>query len=139
MPRVKKRIRIIDWLNMGIFPPTICFVCGFTKAELCDHLKRMKANDWLTAIKDATIDPRYWYGKKIDVEHVRSGEIKSYLFIIIPRFDFLDDDFVKLAHEITHVCQFYLPDANVNRDREIECEAYLHTHIMRQCIKKLRG
>lgn len=65
--------------------------------------------------------------------------LKTFFFIIIPRFDFDDDDcFVKLAHEIVHICQFFLPDV-LNRNTEIECEAYLHTHIMRQALKKLRG
>jgi hypothetical protein len=139
MVKKKKRITVIDWVNMGIFPCVVMFSVGNTRDQICKYLKKIGADGWLRAIEDVPIDPGCWYGLKRDVENLRTKETTTYLFIIAPRFEFLDDDFVKLAHEILHVCQFYLPDVNVNRDKEIECEAYTHTHIMRQCLKILRG
>jgi DNA-binding cell septation regulator SpoVG len=139
MARKKKKIRVIDWLNLGMFQGALLFTCGYDKKEICDYLKKIGANDWLEAMNDITIDVDHWYSLKRTVENLKTGEVKRFLFIIIPRYEFLDDDFVKLAHEIIHTCQFYLPGMNVERDREIECEAYFHTHLMRQCIQKLRG
>jgi hypothetical protein len=52
-------------------------------------------------------------------------------------FNFLDKDYVALAHEITHLIQFHLPDF-CNRDREIEFEAYTHSHLMTQFLEKYR-
>jgi len=61
-----------------------------------------------------------------------------FYIILTEEFDFSDYAYCKLAHEVLHICQFILPDI-LNRDREYECEAYLHTHIMMQCLNQIRG
>lgn len=53
-------------------------------------------------------------------------------------FKFTDYEYCKLAHEVLHICQFLLPDF-LDRNREFESEAYLHTHLMEQCLKAIRG
>lgn len=139
MKKKPKKISVIDWVNTGIFSPVICFSCGYSIQELKNYLKKVKAHGWLDAVNATTLDDGTWYGLKRTIEVIKTKEVKNYLFIIIPRFDFNDDDcYVKLAHEALHICQFYLPDV-MDRNREFECEAYLHTHIMRQCLSKLRG
>jgi hypothetical protein len=39
-----------------------------------------------------------------------------------------------LAHEVLHLCQEFLPSF-LNRDEEMEAEAYFHSYIMQQCYK----
>lgn len=137
MKKIKK-ISLIDWLNLGMFDGTILLSVGYTHADLCAYLKKIKAEGWLNAIKDTEITKENWYALRRVVENIKTGEKTNYLFIIIPRFEFLDNDFVLLAHEVLHIVAFYLPDL-MDRNREYECEAYLHTHIMRQALNKIRG
>lgn len=39
-----------------------------------------------------------------------------------------------LAHEMLHVCQEFLPQF-LNRDEEMEAEAYFHSYLMHSCYK----
>lgn len=39
-----------------------------------------------------------------------------------------------LAHEMLHVCQEFLPDF-LNRNDEMEAEAYFHSYLMESCYK----
>jgi hypothetical protein len=39
-----------------------------------------------------------------------------------------------LAHEVLHLCQEFLPQF-LNRDEEMEAEAYFHSYIMYSCYK----
>ena len=39
-----------------------------------------------------------------------------------------------LAHEVLHLCQEFLPQF-LNRDEEMEAEAYFHSYIMHSCYK----
>lgn len=136
----KKTITLIDWIDMGIFTPKVMFSVGYDVNEIMAYLWKIKATGWADALsKDMTLTKDYWYGLRRTVEVIKTGEKCTYFFIIIPRFDFdNDDDYVKLAHECLHICQFFLPDV-LDRNREFECEAYLHTHLFRQCLKKIRG
>jgi hypothetical protein len=39
-----------------------------------------------------------------------------------------------LAHEVLHLCQEFLPNF-LNRDEEMEAEAYFHSHVMYSAYK----
>lgn len=68
----------------------------------------------------------------------RTHSGRTYFYLVINAdFKFTDYCYCKLAHEITHLCQFYLPDV-LNRNQEWEAEAYLHTHLMEQALVHLR-
>jgi hypothetical protein len=131
--------KIIRYLNTGIFPATVLFSMGFDYDGLMKHLK--KAGDWAAGIQDNkhVKEGKSWLGIRADVVNNKTGEARTYFYIILPRaFDLTDDeDYIKLSHEVLHICQFALPDW-LDRDREFECEAYLHSHLMRQCLKEIR-
>ena len=136
-----KQYKVLHWLNTGIFPATVMFSCGFEYDEIMKMLKQKKADDWFLGISDSKelIDNGSWFGLKRVIQNTKTKETKTLYYIIIKEcFDFKDYSYCKLAHEVLHICQFFLPDC-LDRNREFECEAYLHTHIMNQCLKILRG
>lgn len=142
MKKAKTQIKVLDWLNTGIFPANIMFSVGFTYAEINKMLTKKKAWDWKLGIsKDEQLfADSTWLAIKRTIYRKSTNENEVELFYIIIKkpFGFADYDYCKLAHEVLHICQFMLPEI-LNRDREFECEAYLHTHIMQQCLKSIRG
>lgn len=135
-----KKIQLLDFLDCGIFPPTIMFSVGLSYEEVIEILKKKNAEDWVSGInqdKQLFNNCNYLSGKRIVVNS--SGKEKILFFIFIKgQFLFTDYEYCKLAHEILHICQFSLPDI-LDRDKEHEAEAYLHTHLMNQCLKLIRG
>jgi hypothetical protein len=135
-----KRVKVLSYLDTGIFPATIMFASGMTYAEIAQHLKKSKAKDWLDCFmfSDVKETMESWCALRRDMENIKTGEKKVFFYIIIGEFDFSDMAYCKLAHECLHICQFFLPDA-LDRTKEFEAEAYLHTHLMKQCLTALRG
>lgn len=132
-------IASLDYLNTGIFPATVLFSHGFSYKEIMKTLKKTKAKVWYNGIYEdrVLLEGGTWFA--LGREVVEDGINKKLFYIILTEeFDFSDYSYCKLAHEVLHICQFVLPDI-LNRDREFECEAYLHTHIMMQCLKQIRG
>lgn len=143
MAQEQKQYQVMHWLNNGMFPGFVMFSCGFSYDEIMAELKEKEnTEDWILGLSGdkVLIDKGKWFGLRRDLENTKTGESKTLFYIIlVDCYDFEDDDhYCKLAHEIVHICQFYLPDI-LDRDREIEAEAYYHTHLMRQCLKVLRG
>ena len=140
MSKKKKISHCLCWLNHGTYPGYTMFIYNYSYDFVVKYLKKIKGRDWLIAIKN---DPDIfksdqWLAKKIVFENTRTGKKKNFYIIRIPRkFRFDDWDYCALAHEITHLCQFFLPDI-LDRNKEIEAEAYFHTHIMGQCLKNMR-
>ena len=142
MQKKKTQLKVLHWLNTGIFPATILFSHGFSYDEINKMLTQKKASDWKLGISNdkKLIDGGKNFALHRTIFRKSTDENEVELFYIIFRdcMTFTDYDYCKLAHEVLHICQFLLPDI-LNRDREYECEAYLHTHIMQQCLKSLRG
>lgn len=44
------------------------------------------------------------------------------------------EDIFTLSHETTHLCQIFLPQY-LNRDEELEAEAYFHNYVMREICR----
>ena len=133
----KKSDRHIYWLDTGIFPATVMFSCGFTYDEIMVELKKKKATAWIEGIsKDKElIDNGKYFSLSRNLENTKN-DISLFYIILKPRFTFTDFEMCILAHEILHTCQFLLP-AILNRDREVEAEAYLHTYLMENILKIL--
>lgn len=136
-----KILKVIEWLDCGIYPGTIMFSCGFEYDELIATLKRKRAKQWWYGLNDqkVLIDSGNCFALNRQVNlNDGNGFVNLFYIIITRQFDFSDKDFCVLAHECLHICQFHLPNI-LDRNREYESEAYLHTHIMQQCLKALRG
>lgn len=145
--KVKKKM--VRFLDMGTFPGTVLFSAGFTTEEFYAHIeknyktgrwaKQDGSEIWLDGIrgeKAKFATNNYWAAYR-RLEHPKHGKKNCFYILIFDEFKFTDEEMIKLAHECLHICQFYLPDV-LNRDQEIEAEAYLHSHLMRQCLKELR-
>lgn len=137
-----KQVKVLYWLNTGIFPATIMFSVGFTYDEINKILSKKKAFDWKLGISNdkQLIDGGNNFSLSRTVYKKKDDKDECTLFYIIFKdcFKFNDYDYCKLAHEVLHTCQFLLPRI-LDRDREYECEAYLHTYIMQQCLAILRN
>lgn len=135
-----KKVQQLHTLNAGIFPFKIMLSSGFTYDEIMKELKKQKCDQWLAGLKEekALIDGGKNFDIKRTVQHKKYGEATLFYIIFIKPFDFSDWYMCALAHEVLHITQFMLPEI-LDRDREYECEAYLHTYIMEQALAKLRG
>ena len=126
---------------MGIFPGECLVSIGYTYDQLLDQLTKQKKLSYKLGIRGDRefIETGNYKALKRVIKNEKTGKelILFYLFGITP-FEFTDYDFIRLAHEILHICQFYLKDV-LDRNKEIEAEAYLHTHLMTQCIQLLRN
>lgn len=151
MKKKSKQLKVIDFLNFGIFPGIVLFSCGNSYEEIISTInKEYKSRRWhqeggynlwskgIESEKDF-INAGSCFALKRELTNSKEGLEKTLYYIIITKqFEFTDYDMCSLAHEVLHICQFHLPDI-LNRDREYEAEAYTHTHLMGQCLKILRG
>jgi hypothetical protein len=138
----QKRIQVLHWLNNGHYPGYVMFSCGFSYDELIKLLRRKKADGWVRGIENDKVlfDDSTALCSQRTIKALDGGKDLTLQYIYIKdSFDFSDKAYVTLAHECVHLCQFFLPDININRDVEIESEAYYHSHIMKQCLDILRG
>lgn len=125
---------------MGIFPGTILLVHGFQYDDIIRILDKKKIVEWVGPLigEKELIDKADNLAMKRVMVHGKTKAEKIFYYIIIKDFKFTDFDYCKLAHEVLHITSFHLKDI-LDRDREYECEAYLHTYIMENCLKVLRG
>jgi hypothetical protein len=138
--KLKKSNRHINWLNCGIFPATVMLTVGYSWDEIILHLKKKKIDEWINPIASDrdSFQGVFMMAKAVTMEHSKTKNVRYFYYLYMRDcFDFSDDQMCALAHEIVHLCQFFLPTA-LDRNKEIEAEAYLHTHLMRQCLKILR-
>jgi len=140
MKKKKKAYKKIKCLDFGIFPGYVSFCYNTNYDDIVKYYTKIKADMWLAGIIDNKdlINSGSWLALSREIVNNKTKESKKLFYIIVPReFNFTDYDYAKLAHEVTHICQFYLPNV-LNRDKEHEAEAYLHTHIMMQCLKVIK-
>jgi hypothetical protein len=136
-----KVIKGLYWFDTGIFPATVMFVFGFTYDELLAELKKKKADTWAMAISDdrKLMEGSNYLAMSRNLENVKTGKtIQHYIIKIKEPFKYTDYEYAKLAHEVVHICAYLLPDI-LDRNKETEAEAYLHTHLMMKCLAALRG
>lgn len=132
-------MKVVEWLDFGIFPGHCMFVMGFTYDEVIEILEEKGAHDWIKGLygwKDR-ITENSNRAFSVEIYHTETGDSKYLYYIFLKDFDRSDWAFCKLAHEVLHVCQFYLPGV-LDRNREHEAEAYTHTHLMNQCLKAMQ-
>lgn len=128
-------------MPMGMFNGTLCFCVGFKYDELIEMFKKKKAVGWDIALRDdrKLISEAFAVAMGRTLENQKTGKkIQYYYLYLRDCFDFSDYSYCVLAHEILHICQFFLPEV-LDRNKEHEAEAYLHTWLMRECLKVIRG
>ena len=115
------------YINHGCYTGKTFFSCGMDSEGV---YKRLKGH-WKQAFEGTEINEYHAY----TLNYILDGE--QFTYIILPDFDFSDEDMITLAHECTHLCQFILSGI-LDRDQEKEAEAHFHSHIMTQCLENLR-
>lgn len=136
-----KVVKGVYWFDTGIFPATVMFVFGFTYDELLIELKKKKAHTWSAALSEdkELMGKSNYLAMKRCLTNTKTGKsVDHYIIKIREPFKFTDFEYCKLAHEVLHVCQYLLPDI-LDRTKEHEAEAYLHTYLMKKCLTALRG
>lgn len=141
MARKEKDLKILEWIPMGHFPGYLMFNYRFKHKELMIELDNLQASNYIQAFSD---DPervdKNWCAMHREMENTKTGEkINLYMLNIPDVFDFNEPyDYCKLAHEVLHICQFYLPDV-LDRNIEIEAEAYFHTFLMEKILNLIKN
>ena len=135
-----KKLKLIQWLDTGIIWPKIMFSQGMTYQEIHKHFTRTKIRDpWLIALehnKDIIESPAWCAVRTIVTQ--KNKKAVCFFICIKGYFDFTDYDYCRLAHEVQHIINYVMPDfCDIIREHEF-C-AYMHTHIMKQCLNKIRG
>lgn len=139
-PKKKVSKSKIRYINCEVFPVTVMFSVKNRHAEIIKHLKKHKASEWIAAIdgEEDFWNSTYMHASKRDIR-TKAGKMKSFFFLQIrDDFDFSDDMMCDLAHECVHLCQFIMP-LFLDRNKEIEAEAYFHSFLMGKCLKILRS
>lgn len=120
-------------INFGIFEGNISFSCGMSMADLKEAYIAQGCHNWAGGLRGITLEGGC---QGVAVERKYKGEYLYYLILAKP-FTFTDEEIITLAHECLHLVQFRLK-YTLDRDREYECEAYLHSYLMKQILKALR-
>lgn len=129
------------WFDTGIFNGTVMFVYRYSYDELITELKKKKADTWAMAISEDRhlMETSNYLAMKRSLTNTKTGSsVDHYIIKIREPFKFTDYEYCKLAHEVLHICQYFLPDI-LNREKEHEAEAYFHTYLMQKCLAALRG
>lgn len=138
-----KQTKIITSINFGCFPGYCVFAAGHTMAELRAHFKKEEKQNkidkgWRMCLEDEEFGDRKFLAMHRSLVSPK-GDVSHYYYVLfIEPFMWRDASYVILAHEFLHICQFYLPPV-LDRNREIEAEAYLHSHLMQQVLDKMRS
>lgn len=133
--KTRKRKPFIVTLNTGIFSAPVVFSVGFKYDEMIKKLGKEWA-DPLAEDKEL-IDNGSCFALKRSVQINKRQTCDFYYIIFDDEFTFSDTDMCLLAHEIHHICTFYLRDL-LDITKEFECVAYTHSHLMKQCLEALR-
>ncbi len=134
---MKKVVSCIEFLDTGIFPAGVTFVYNKSWQEVRDYFKKQKSWDWFAGIVDDEKlyqESKYFASSRmLEDASGRKPSKKLFYITINSKFNKTNEDYIILAHEVTHLCQFILKDI-LDRDTEIEADAYLHSHLMRQIL-----
>ena len=127
----------IENLDTGIFFANVCFVYNKSHNEVRDYFDKKRFYDWFAGLTgdEKIFKDSKWFALSRKLEDVSGRKPDKNLFYLVinDKWNPCPENYIKLAHECLHLCQFILP-AFLDRDREIEAEAYLHSHLMRQVL-----
>lgn len=128
----------IDFLGLEVL---LC--CGMRQKELEKHLEKLGEywSNWLLGIQGEDFGNSEAWGEQYSTtiyNDKNESRRLNYIFLY-DGFNFAKDyDYCALAHEILHLLQFTLPRFGIDMHKETESSAYLHTHVMSECLEALR-
>ena len=122
-------MKVNGTINFGIFPGKCHFDVGWTFEDAQKEL----TDEWIAGVETF---PEFFTGYRarwVTLDNKETKEEVKLFYIHLDSFKYQDIDYIRLSHEILHIVNFHLKDI-LNRDEEFEAEAYLHTHLMQQCL-----
>jgi len=128
----------VDFLGIEVM---LC--CGMRQTELEKHVESLgeEWSNWLLGIQGENFGSGEAWGEQYSTtifNDVNESRRLNYIFLY-DGFNFTKDyDYCALAHEIIHLLQFNLPRYGIDMHKETESTAYLHTHVMSECLEALR-
>lgn len=139
---------VVHWLNHGCYPGYTCLIYAMKHKEAREVIKETykddntaeSERDWLFAfdvLDENNFKPSGNSGFCSYVTLEDGDDLKILRFIWINNFDFTTESYAMIAHEVMHLCQFFLP--TITPDREKEMEAHFHTYMMTQIIDYITG
>lgn len=114
------------------------------QAELEKHFEGLgeEWSNWLLGIQGESFGSGEAWGEQYFTtiyNNANEGRRLNYIFLY-DGFNFTKDyDYCALAHEIIHLLQFNLPRFGIDMHKETESSAYIHTHVMSECLEALRS
>lgn len=124
------------FIKNGIFHGYTLFVCGYSYKQMLDRLNEYEEKSWFNAVNHSKAKELFEDAHACCRVEINDS-INFPIVFIRNGFRNKRDDFVVLAHELIHLNQFYLSDF-IDRNKEIECEAYFHTYMMNECLNALK-
>ena len=131
MKKKQTKKSAVHSLNHGIFFGTTVLLYNMTFGEIMLELNE----GWRLGLEEDK--DLIETGGNMLLKRVSTKQ--SYYYLILKEFNFTDHDMAVLAHELIHLCQFLLPEHNVELEKETECVAYFHTYMMNQVLTFLRS
>jgi hypothetical protein len=128
----------VDFLGLEVM---LC--CGMRQAELEKHFESLGEDwsNWLLGIQGENFGSGEAWGEQYCTtiyNDANESRRLNYIFLY-DGFNFNKDyDYCALAHEVLHLLQFALPRFGIDMHKETESSAYLHTHVMSECLEALR-
>jgi len=137
-----QEFKTVTWANFGMFPGWVGVSSGYDYEELQAYFKKKRLfNRYGLVMKShEEMFSRNNNGFAIyqEIQDTKTKEIEGLYFVVLRHpYDFSDEAYITLAHELIHIVQFFAPTV-FDRNTERESEAYLHTHLMRQCLAAFR-
>jgi len=139
MPEEIQLTKTIKWIDFALFPQSVMLANGYSYEELLAKFGK-RFPTWVKPLEEhkKLFDTCWGFVHRHQWTDKNGVKKCHYWLIIKDPFDFSDEAMCNLAHEVLHVVQFVLAD-KINRDDEVEFEAYFHTYLMTECLKALRA
>lgn len=143
--RNKKRDnkKVLTWITNDTFPLTVMFSMGYNDyEELLKEVSRREGKiisgpgykDVIEVHRDKIITADYLATKTEFENNKTKKERFFYTIHVRDRINLANPlHLTYLAHECLHICQYFLPRV-LDRNKEHEAEAYLHTFLMEAVI-----
>lgn len=132
----------VSFIDFGTFPGVLCFAWGLSYGKIVSRLKKMgeAGEEWALGISgdEQFIDSNSCLALHRALQDDDAKDMEMFYIIFTDKWEENVINIVKLAHEVLHILQFYLPGV-LDRTKEHEAECYLHTHIMRKCLSVIYG
>ncbi len=128
---MKKKVQSF-WINRGIYDGECLVFVDTTPAE--EALKEKDSN-WKIHFQNLATR-----GFTDNFTDRTIGDVNGllYLTLWLRRLEDTHEMYTLIAHEVLHIVQFTALDFHFDMIEEKEATAYLHSHLMKQILKKLK-